>query len=162
MGLPKIGIVVFILSVLLVMSAGCINSNSAGNSVNQPAMTPQPNAAAVELHNQGFSAFTNGNYQAALDFYNQSIAADPKYARAWMDKGNTLIFLNRTEEAISAYDSALALDKNLALVWNSKGEALMTLGRYAEARDSFDKALQIAPDYAKAKMNRNLTLSKLK
>jgi tetratricopeptide (TPR) repeat protein len=162
MGLPKIGIVVFILSVLLVMSAGCINSNSATNSANQPAMTPQANAAAIELHTEGFAAFTNGNYQAALDFYNQSIAADPKYTRAWMDKGNTLIFLNRTEEAISAYDSALALDKDLALVWNSRGEALMKLGRYSEARDSFDKALQVAPDFALAKVNRNLTLSKLK
>ena len=38
----------------------------------------------------------------------------------------------------------------------------MTLGRYTEARDSFDKALKIAPSYAKAKENRNLTLEKLK
>ena len=38
----------------------------------------------------------------------------------------------------------------------------MKLGRYTEARDSFDKALQIAPEYAKAKENRNITLEKLK
>jgi lipoprotein NlpI len=60
------------------------------------------------------------------------------------------------------YDSALALDNNFPEIWNNRGEALMTLGRYSEAFDSFDKALEIAPDYAKAKENRNLTLSKLK
>jgi tetratricopeptide (TPR) repeat protein len=140
------------------LSSGCINNNSG----TQQIVTPTPLAAAVDLHMNGFNAYINGKYETALDFYNKSIAVDPKYTRAWIDKGNVLIKLNRTEEAISAYDSALALEEDLALVWNSRGEALMTLGRYAEARDSFDKALQIAPEFAKAKENMNLTLMKLK
>jgi tetratricopeptide (TPR) repeat protein len=79
-----------------------------------------------------------------------------------MGKGNVLVKLNRTSEAISAFDSALALENNLAIVWNDRGEALMTMRNYTEARDSFEKALQIAPEYATAKINRDLALAKLK
>jgi tetratricopeptide (TPR) repeat protein len=150
--------IVVAVMVLTVLNAGCINNNSA----NQQIMTPTPGAVAVGFFDTGFNAFINGNFDTALENYNKAIAVDPKYTRAFVEKGNVLIKLNRSEEAISAYDSALALEKNLAIVWNSRGEALLTLGRYPEARDSFDKALQIAPEYAKAKENKNLTLDKLK
>jgi tetratricopeptide (TPR) repeat protein len=151
-------LVVVAIMLLLVMNSGCINNKS----VNQQIVTPTPKAAAVKLFEDGFNAFINGKYDIALEDYNKAIAAEPKYTRAWIEKGNVLVKLNRTGEAISAYDSALALENNIALVWNTRGEALMSLGRYAEARDSFDKALQLAPDYAKAKENKNLTLEKLK
>jgi tetratricopeptide (TPR) repeat protein len=154
------GIVLVVLAIMLVivLSSGCTENNAGAN----PVMTPAPVPAAVDLHKKGFDAYINGNYTTALDFYNQSIAADPKYTRAWMDKGNVLVKLNRTSEAISSYDSALALENDLAIVWNDRGEALMTIGNYTEARDSFDKALQIAPEFATAKVNRDLALAKLK
>ena len=154
------GIVLAVLAIVLVtvLSSGCTGNNAETN----PVMTPAPVPAAVDLHSRGFDAYIKSNYTTALDFYNQSIAADPKYTRAWIDKGNVLVKLNRTSEAISSYDSALALENDLALVWNSRGEALMTIGNYTEARDSFDKALQIAPEYAQAKANRDLALARLK
>jgi len=153
------GIIPVVVGIIFVMilSSGCINTNS----VNQQNVAPTPDVSAAGLLRSGFTAFTEGKYDTALDYYNRSIAADPTYAPAWTEKGNVLIRLNRTEEAISAYDSALALESGLPRVWNSRGEALMTLGRYTEARDSFDKALQVAPEYAKAIENRELALTKL-
>ena len=73
---------VIVVMVLIVMSAGCINNTSG----NQQVTTPTPAAAAVDLHMKGFNAYLKGNYTTALEFFDQSIAADPKYARAWMDK----------------------------------------------------------------------------
>jgi eukaryotic-like serine/threonine-protein kinase len=150
--------IVLVPLLLLIMSSGCIHSNS----VNSQIGTPTPTGPAVELHKNGFSAYIDGKYETALDYYNKSLVADPTYTRAWMDKGNVLIRLNRTSEAIAAYDAALALDNNIPQVWNSRGEALMTLGRYSEALASFDSALKIAPDYEIAQENRNNTLAKLK
>jgi tetratricopeptide (TPR) repeat protein len=158
----SIGIVLtfFVIMLVSVFSVGCLGNNGVPNSI--MTVTPTPVPAAVDLHSKGFDAYIKGDYATALDYFNQSINADPKYTRAWIEKGNVLVKLNRTSEAISSYDSALALENNLALVWNSRGEALMTSENYSEARDSFDKALKIAPDYAKAKENRELVLAKLK
>jgi Tfp pilus assembly protein PilF len=151
-------LVIVAIMLLMVVNSGCINNISE----NQQVITPTPGVSAVGFFEAGFNAFINGNFETALENYNKAISEEPKYTRAWIEKGNVLIRLNRSEEAIAAYDSALALEKDLSTVWNNRGEALMTLGRYSEARESFDKALQISPQYAKAKENRNLTLEKLK
>jgi tetratricopeptide (TPR) repeat protein len=141
----------------------------SNNSANQQVFTPTPDEAAIKLSRNaieytqiGIDAYTKGDYETALDNYNKAVAANPKYTRAWNEKGRVLTVLNRTSEAISAYDASLAVDKSQYGVWNNRGEALVTLGRYTEALESFEKALQIAPSYAKANENRNLTLSKLK
>jgi tetratricopeptide (TPR) repeat protein len=152
---------VLIVVMLNVMIAGCISNTSDKPQVVTP--TPyMPVVAAADLHMKGFDAYIDGKYSMALDLYNQSVTADPKYTRAWIDRGNVLVVLNRTSEAISSYDSALALENTLPLVWISRGEALMTIGNYTGARDSFDKALQIAPANPNAKAGRDLALAKLK
>jgi tetratricopeptide (TPR) repeat protein len=141
-----------------VLISGCTMNIPGTNSI----ITPVPVPAAVDLNEQGFRAFVAGNHTLALDFYNQSIAVDPKYTRAWINKGDVLVRLNRTSEAVSSYDSALGLENNLAIVWNSRGEAMMAEGDYTGAYESFNKSLQIAPEYVKAKENRNLAKEKMK
>ena len=162
----QIVLAVLALMVVTVLFSGCTGNNAQPNTQTNvqtnPVMTRAPVASAVDFTKKGFDAFIKGNYTTALDLYNRSISADPKYTRAWIEKGNVLVKLNRTSEAISSFDSALALENNLAIVWNSRGEALMTMGNFTQARDSFDKALQFAPEYAVAKANRDLALSKLK
>lgn len=154
------GIILAVLALLLVivLSSGC----TGNNSVTTPPTKPTPVPVAVDLDSKGFDDFINGNYTTALEYYNQAITADPTYIRAWINKGNVLVRLNRSSEAIVSYDSALALENDLAIVWNSRGEAQMTIGKYADARDSFEKALKFAPEYDTAKANRDLVLEKLK
>jgi tetratricopeptide (TPR) repeat protein len=144
-----------VLAVLALMLAVIIGSGCMGNT------SPTPVPSAVDLQKKGFDEYINGNYSVALDLYNQSLAADPKYTRSWIEKGNVLVKLNRSSEAILSYDSALALENDLAIVWNSRGEALMATGNYSGAQESFDKAIGIAPEYAAAKENRDLALKKL-
>ena len=153
--------IVLALMVITVLSSGC----TAENAKEQPCLTctpPTPFPAIDKLYESGFTAFINHDYPTALDFYNKSIAADPKYIRAWIGRGDTLMRMNRTSEAISAYDSALAINNEIPEFWNKRGEALMAIGNYTEARDSFDKALKFAPEYAAAKENRDLAIAKLK
>jgi tetratricopeptide (TPR) repeat protein len=151
------GIIPAVLALMLVavLSAGC-TGNKTETKETYPVLTLAA-PAAIDLHMQGFDAYTNGNYTEALDLYNQAIAADPGYLRAWMDKGNVLLQLNRSAEAISAYDVVLAhVDYPVPRIWNDRGKALMATGNYSAARDSFDRALQQAPEFAEAKENRDL------
>jgi len=148
---------VLILLVVTVMICGCINNTSVTSGFTTSTLVPE----AIKLHNTGFDEYVKGDYPKALDYFNQSIAADSNYTRAWIDKGNVLVRLNRSEEAVMAYDAALALDNGLAVVWNKRGEALMMSKNYTAARDSFARALELAPDFAEAKKNREAVLKKM-
>jgi len=138
------------------ISCGCLSGNQSG-----PTATLTPAPEAVGFRDSGFKAYLAGDNATALDFYNRSLALDPQYTRAWIDKGDVLSAMNRSQEAVAAYDSALNLDNSLAIVWNSRGVALMATGNYTAARDSFDRALRIAPQYDAAIQNRELALKKV-
>jgi len=129
----QIVLAVLALMVVTVLFSGCTGNNEQTNTQTNvqtnPVMTRAPVASAVDLLKKGFDASIKGNYTTALDLYNRSTSADPKYTQAWIERGNVLVKLNRTSEAIASYDSALALENNLAIVWNSRGEALMKIGR---------------------------------
>jgi tetratricopeptide (TPR) repeat protein len=143
--------------------SGCIgNTPEKKTCINCTSPIQTLTADAVKFFDKGSDAYINHDYSMALDFYNKSLEADPAYTKAWIAKGNVLIRMNRTSDAISAYDSALTIRNDLPEVWYSKGEALMTLGRYREASDSFEKVLILVPDYPLAKENRDLALAKQK
>jgi tetratricopeptide (TPR) repeat protein len=161
----KRGIVLVIFAIMLaiILGAGCIsNTSTQPPCANCTLVKTTPLGIAGDLQKKGFDAYINLDYAKALDYYNQSLAADPKYIQAWIGKGNVLVRMNRTDEAVSAYDSALALENNMPEVWNSRGKAQMAAGSYTAARDSFDQAILLAPKFAEAQENRNLTLTKLK
>jgi tetratricopeptide (TPR) repeat protein len=163
MGTKGIVGVLFVVLFVITLYAGCIGKTPEKQpciNCTSPAQTPLPDA--LQFFNNGVDAYINHDYPRALDLYNQSLAADPTFARAWIAKGDVLIRLNRTSDAVSAYDSALAIKNNMPEVWESRGEALMNLGRYNESRDSFEKVLVLVPDYPNATANRDLALSKMK
>ena len=49
---------------------------------------------------------------------------NPKYAEAWLNKGNALAIQGKYDESIRAYDGATRVDPNLGGAWNNKGLAL--------------------------------------
>ena len=76
-------------------------------------------------------------------------------------KGNALLGLDKSEEAIVWFDKALEVNPNYFFALNNKGLALSNLGRYDEAITSYDKALEINPNYEAAKQNKILALQNL-
>jgi tetratricopeptide (TPR) repeat protein len=154
----KIQLSIFLIICLGVGLSGCVNSMPGTADGYQPT----PVKEAIDLHNTGFDAYVSGNYSVALEYYNRSIAADPNYTRAWVDKGNVLMRLDLPYEAVLAYDGALAQDNSQAVVWNSRGEALMATGNYSEAHDSFEQALRLAPKFVEAQENLKNASEKIK
>ena len=158
--------VFFTLMLVMVFSAGCINNNSpsaqtANPSPTGPIVTPTLRPDAVTLYDRGFDEYISGNYSTALDLYSAALVSERNFTQAWIGKGDALVRLNRSSEAVLAYDAAIAIHSEIPEIWNSRGEALMNAGRYQEARDSFDAALRIAPIYKKALDNRNRTFVNL-
>ena len=101
--MQKRGIVLAVCAIMLVivLSSGCTSRylSKQPSCPNCTVVSTPHTGSAVDLHNKGFDAYINRDYASALDYYNQSLAADPKYTRAWIDKGNVLVRMNRTVEA---------------------------------------------------------------
>ena len=88
-----------------------------------------------------------GEYESAIDCYDQILALDSAHELAWQSRGNALLYgLTRPEDAIACYQRTLRLNPDNALAWRNQGNALVDLLRYSEAIACYDRALALQPD----------------
>lgn len=79
----------------------------------------------------------------------------------WSNKGLSLDYLGRSEEAIACFDRAVEIDPQYAGSWNNKGLTLVHLGRFDEAVKCCDKALETNPQFGEAWSNKGISLRRL-
>lgn len=103
-----------------------------------------------------------GELVAALQGYDHAIAADPKYANAYCNRGVVLERLKQPEAALESYGRAIALNPADALAFCNRGSVLGELRRNEEALANYDNAISLNPHYAEAYCNRGVLLSRAK
>jgi tetratricopeptide (TPR) repeat protein len=89
-----------------------------------------------------------GDAEAALQLYEQAIAADPRGSLAErIGKTAALRSLGRYSEALAAIDGALRLHapSGEAFAWLSKGEVLRAMQRYEQALTCYARAAELDP-----------------
>jgi hypothetical protein len=110
------------------------------------------NAAALALWQGG--QYTNPN--KAKDFWNKAIAANPKMAEAYNNRGLAFYNLELHQQAIKDFSQAIRMKPQYAEAFNNRGNAYYALDQYQKAKADFDKSLQLKPKYSKAHLNRGL------
>lgn len=94
-----------------------------------------------------------GNYEEAINLFDDVLRKKPDYAMAWVEKGSALVNLKRSEEAIVCLDKALKLGLSKvsqARAWFERGNALIDLGKLEEAIVCFNNSLEIDRGNVKA------------
>lgn len=86
-------------------------------------------------NNEGFAFYNLGQYQDALNSYNQAIKLDENYTTALINKGGTLYKLEKYQDAVDAYTKALETDP---------GNSDATAG-LEHAQQSAAQALPVSP-----------------
>lgn len=123
-----------------------------------------PEAAApdyMEPRSEGAVAYSDGNYDTAVERYQAAIAKNPDDAEALSNLGQVLVRLGKVEEAIPYFDRAIALIPQRWAYHFNRARALGILGRMDEAVAGYRAAQQIFPnDYATA-FNLGLALHRL-
>lgn len=99
-----------------------------------------------ELVNEGISYGKLGEYNKAIETFDEAIAINPDEKSAWYNKGIAFDRLGEYEKSIEAYNRAITIDPDFADAWNNKGIALSRLGKNDEAIEAFDRVLEINPD----------------
>src|SRR5262245_60443394 len=128
-----------IVMLVIVTGALLVSLNAQTDDFGDAAADP------VKLFERGQSAHSKGDFEKALEFYEQAIKVRPEFPEAEFQRGNALVSLSRFGEADAAFRRAITLKKNWALPYSGLGTLLMRRDRDAEAATVFQQALTIDP-----------------
>lgn len=101
----------------------------------------QPDA----LHMLGAIAHKMGRSELALELFNQTVRAAPKFAAAWNNRALVLRVMRRNDEALESARKCVAIDPNYAGGWDVIGLLAQAKGDYAAAIPSHERALKLDP-----------------
>jgi GT2 family glycosyltransferase/Flp pilus assembly protein TadD len=87
-----------------------------------------------------------GEWQTAINCYQQATAVNPNNPNAYHQWGDALINLQRWEEAVELYHRALAINPHLEWSQYNLGEVLSRLERWEEAIVAYQKAFDLNPN----------------
>ena len=90
---------------------------------------------------RGNELFGQGDYEEAIEAYDESLRLDSENPVTWSNKGTHSSNQRRYDEAIQAFDEVIRIDPELASAWSYKGGALHELGEYDEAIVALDQAI---------------------
>jgi tetratricopeptide (TPR) repeat protein len=108
---------------------------------------------AEAFNNRGIGYRFKGDYDRAIQDYNQAIKLNPKFAGAYNNRGVALERKNEYDRAISDYDQAIKLKPSAEAHFN-RGNAQLGRSLYDRAIDDYNQAIKLKPDFAAAFDNR--------
>ncbi len=134
----------------------------------EPAPVPAPSTAkatpprqepqASELLSQAARLQQAGQYQKALELYDQALASNLNVAQVYWGRCYSLNALQQPAEAIAACNKALDLNPNYPEALWSKGNALDQQQRHIDALKLYEQATALKPDFAEAWNNQGAAL----
>jgi tetratricopeptide (TPR) repeat protein len=77
---------------------------------------------------------------------------------AHSNRGNVLLKLKRTDEALASLEKAITINPDYAEAYCNLGNVLLEIWRTGKALVSFDKAIAIKPDYGLHPVSRTPSL----
>jgi tetratricopeptide (TPR) repeat protein len=110
-----------------------------------------PQTAAQAHFAFGQVAYMSGDYQTALNSFNNAALAVPNSALAFYGLGNAYMASRRPAEAERAYRQSLKIRPNMALALKGMGDALYSQGKSKESVDNYARALALGYDSASLK-----------
>ncbi len=100
--------------------------------------------------NRGIGYDNKGEYDRAIQDYDQAIKLNPNLAQAYSGRGNAYDEKHEYDRAIQDLDQALRLDPNDAYALESRGMAYDGKKEYDRAIQDFDQAIRLEPNNAQA------------
>lgn len=86
-----------------------------------------------------------GNYQNALDIYEEIIADDPSNTVAYTKAGHTYRYWSKYSESEEMFLRAIETDPLNAVLWTELGKLYRNSNEYRKAETSFRKSLELDP-----------------
>ena len=115
---------------------------------------------AEEYFRRGVEAHQRGDFDLAVQDYDEAIALKPDNAEAYCNRGVTYGEKGDFDLAVQDFDKAIALKPDHAQAYNNRGVAYAEKGEFARAIQDYDKAIGLKPDLAETYDNRGVAYAK--
>ena len=101
---------------------------------------PKP---ADAFYSSGLTYYYDGQYERAIQDYDEAIRLDPQFAGTYNNRGVAYKALGQHERAIQDYDEAIILDPEYAKAYYLRGLSYNMLGKSEEAEQNLQKAKEL-------------------
>ena len=97
-------------------------------------------ANSVEEHiNQGVTNYEAGNFEQAIEDYDQSISLDPNFIEAYVNRGHCYRNMGEFQQAVESYNQAINLNPKHAQAYFLRAFAYKEQSKKAEAIADLEK-----------------------
>ena len=110
-------------------------------------------ADAKALVSEGVLSADYDEHKEAIEFFDKALKII-ETGEIYLNKGISLVELEKYDDAVTCYDKAATIDANDSLIWYNRGVALTQLEKYEDAILSYEKAIEISPGYGDAWYNK--------
>lgn len=125
----------------------------------------QNKTEAEKLVEEGIAYHDKGDYEGAINKYNNALELDQDNLFALLEKAFTLNSLKKFDESIVVCKRAIKKhpkDNDLKNVYVTYGNALDELNKTDEAFDIYDEGLKVFPDYYQLHFNKGVTYASIR
>ncbi|MEH1999529.1 MAG: tetratricopeptide repeat protein [Nostoc sp.] len=147
---------------LLLILAGIVGCITLGVGAWQLRLPKPVSDAQQKLYQEGVNKYQAGNYEGAVEDFNQVIKLDPQNALAYNSRGDAYYRLGDYEQAQADSSQAILLNPQDANAYFDRGFAFSELGKYKEAIADYTQAIKLNSKNAYAYYGRGLALAQLK
>jgi tetratricopeptide (TPR) repeat protein len=116
---------------------------------------------AEELCKKGFKYSLEGEYNKALQFYEEATQKNPRNSNAWFGLGYCYAGLNKSADAIRAYKRGIRNNPEDAPAYQNLANYYNKLGHHRDAIKTYKQVIQIDPEYGPAHFNLGLLYAQL-
>ena len=108
-----------------------------------------------------FSPDKHSSISEAIDDYNRSIAVAPRYALAYLNRGEAHLAFARVSEALDDFNKGITLDPTYAKGYLFRAQLNRTLGNTEKALRDYDKLVALDPQNSTYRLKRAYFLHKI-
>lgn len=104
-----------------------------------------PRILSVAYNNRGNAYVAEGEYDRAIQDYDQAIKVNPNYAKAFNNRGVAYARKGQHDLAVRDFNEAVKLDPDYAVAFANRAETYLTAGQHDRAAKDYDEAIRLKP-----------------